>query len=56
MLELSQSFLESWSRDVCHKDIGTFLGEENTCLEANTTMKRLDGFLDIIDRKIGSQK
>jgi hypothetical protein len=37
LFKFGRSFLESWSRDVCHKDIGTFFGEENACFEADTT-------------------
>jgi hypothetical protein len=38
LLKLRGGLFKSWSGDICHKDIGTFLGEEDTCFEADTTM------------------
>jgi hypothetical protein len=47
--KLGRCFLESWGGDICHKDIGTFLGEENACFETDTTVqKRLAIFYDVI--------
>jgi hypothetical protein len=45
LFKFGRSFLESWSRDVCHKDIGTFFGEENACFEADTTYVEVSEFL-----------
>jgi hypothetical protein len=38
--KLGRCFLERWGGDICHKDIGTFLGEENACFETDTTVQK----------------
>ena len=37
LLEFRGCFVQSWGRDVGHKDVGAFFGEENTCFETNST-------------------
>lgn len=41
LLKLGGCFLESWGRDICHKDIGSFLGKENACFETDTTVQKM---------------
>ena len=36
LLELGSSLLESGCRDISHKDVGAFFGEENACFESDT--------------------
>jgi hypothetical protein len=47
LLKLGRSLVETCSGNVCHQDIGTFLGEEDACFEADTTMKMSVSFHDI---------
>jgi hypothetical protein len=36
LLELGRRLLESGCRDISHKDVGTFFGEEDACFESDT--------------------